>query len=603
MIKYKELRWSNCFSYGGNNSIRFDQNPITQLVGKNGHGKSSIALILEEVLFNTNSKGIKKGNILNRHVKDKSYYISLDFEKDGNEYTIDVSRGSTQKVHLHKNGEDISSHTATATYAEIETLIGYDHKTFSQIVYQSSTTSLEFLTATDTKRKKFLIDLLNLSKYGKALEVIKEESSKVTKDLAVQEASMKQAQDWIDKYSKETLEEQDLLIEPPEPTESEEAVKELRAKASNIQIENRVIAQNNKYKELRDNVVLLPAPTQQVSDAEIEVLRKAEANLNAELKAAQAELTKLTSVKTHCPTCKQALSGVDNSHVETHKAEVSEKISVLKSQIPEATKAIETALKIQKELRLYQERNAEYERYNGMWDSTKASELLDSGLIQAQIDELEKVIRVVKQDIAAIKAKNEKIRAHNVRIGLLKSQLQDMEDTRDAAKSKFLVLAERAANLAVLTKAFSTTGLVAYKIECLVKDLEAITNEYLADMADGRFQISFQISAADKLNVVITDNGEDIDIAALSSGERARVNIATLLAIRKLMQSLSNTRTNLLVLDETVENLDSEGKERLIEVLLKEEGLNTFLISHGFTHPLLEKMHVIKENNISRIEQ
>jgi hypothetical protein len=56
------------------------------------------------------------------------------------------------------------------------------------------------------------------------------------------------------------------------------------------------------------------------------------------------------------------------------------------------------------------------------------------------------------------------------------------------------------------------------------------------------------------------------------------------------------------VLDETVENLDAEGKEKLIEVLLKEENLNTFLISHGFTHPLLEKIQVLKSQNISRIE-
>ena len=68
------------------------------------------------------------------------------------------------------------------------------------------------------------------------------------------------------------------------------------------------------------------------------------------------------------------------------------------------------------------------------------------------------------------------------------------------------------------------------------------------------------------------------------------------------MQSLSNSRTNLLILDETVENLDAEGKERLIEILLKEENLNTFLISHGFSHPLLEKLSVIKDKNISRIE-
>ena len=180
-----------------------------------------------------------------------------------------------------------------------------------------------------------------------------------------------------------------------------------------------------------------------------------------------------------------------------------------------------------------------------------------------------------------------------------------MQDMQTELKSLTKDLVEKTLHLThlqVLVKAFSTTGLVAYKIECLVKDLESLTNEYLAELADGRFQLAFKIASADKLNVVITDNGRDIDIIALSSGERARINVATLLAIRKLMQTLSNSRTNLLILDETVENLDAEGKEKLIEVLLKEENLNTFLISHGFTHPLLEKIQVLKSQNVSRIE-
>jgi DNA repair exonuclease SbcCD ATPase subunit len=161
---------------------------------------------------------------------------------------------------------------------------------------------------------------------------------------------------------------------------------------------------------------------------------------------------------------------------------------------------------------------------------------------------------------------------------------------------------ERMSILQVLTKTFSTTGLVAYKIECLVKDLEAITNSYLVDLSDGRFQISFKVNSSDKLNVIITDNGRDIDINALSGGERARVNVATLLAIRKLMQTLSSSRINLLILDETVEALDVEGKEKLVDVLLGEEHLNTVLISHSFSHPLIERIGIVKHSNISRIE-
>ena len=108
MITIKELRWSNCFSYGANNVINFVKAPLTQLVGKNGHGKSSVALILEEVLFNKNSKGIKKADILNRYIKEKSYTIELDLERDGNDYTIRCTRGTQQTVKLLKNDVDIS---------------------------------------------------------------------------------------------------------------------------------------------------------------------------------------------------------------------------------------------------------------------------------------------------------------------------------------------------------------------------------------------------------------------------------------------------------------------------------------------------------------
>ena len=44
---------------------------LTQLTAPNGSGKSSIALILQEVLFNKNIKGIKKADIINKWGKQK----------------------------------------------------------------------------------------------------------------------------------------------------------------------------------------------------------------------------------------------------------------------------------------------------------------------------------------------------------------------------------------------------------------------------------------------------------------------------------------------------------------------------------------------------
>ena len=91
MITLEKLTWNNCFSYRSDNVIDLQKNTLTQLIGTNGAGKSSIPLILEEVLFNKNSKGIKKADIANRQVNN-GYDISLDFSVNDDQYHIDVAR-------------------------------------------------------------------------------------------------------------------------------------------------------------------------------------------------------------------------------------------------------------------------------------------------------------------------------------------------------------------------------------------------------------------------------------------------------------------------------------------------------------------------------
>ena len=102
MITLEKLTWNNCFSYGSDNVIDLQKNTLTQLIGTNGAGKSSIPLILEEVLFNKNSKGIKKAEIANRQVNN-GYDIGLDFTANDDKYHIDVSRRANIKVKLFKN--------------------------------------------------------------------------------------------------------------------------------------------------------------------------------------------------------------------------------------------------------------------------------------------------------------------------------------------------------------------------------------------------------------------------------------------------------------------------------------------------------------------
>lgn len=284
---------------------------------------------------------------------------------------------------------------------------------------------------------------------------------------------------------------------------------------------------------------------------------------------------------------------ISEKHIEIDSANsrIQELVQIIQS-LQQGKKAWEEAQKSQEQ----------WEKYHQLIDLTLPNEPLDRGLMQQQINTLQQSITETRQRIQDAEKHNTSANTHNAKVDTISKQLVEMTEELETYSESLHKLSERMSIINVLTKTFSTTGLVAYKIECLVKDLEEITNKYLVDLSDGRFQIGFKVNSSDKLNVVITDNGKDIEMTALSGGEKARVNVATLLAIRKLMQTLSSSRINLLILDETVEALDVDGKEKLVEVLLREEHLNTFLVSHGFTHPLLEKVNVTKRGNISSIE-
>ena len=60
MITLQKLKWSNCFSYGADNELDLQNTTVTQLIGTNGMGKSSIPLIIEEALYNKTLKELKK---------------------------------------------------------------------------------------------------------------------------------------------------------------------------------------------------------------------------------------------------------------------------------------------------------------------------------------------------------------------------------------------------------------------------------------------------------------------------------------------------------------------------------------------------------------
>jgi DNA repair exonuclease SbcCD ATPase subunit len=596
-VVLKSIEWDKCFSFGEGNCIDLSSEPLTQIIAPNGYGKSSIPLILEEVLYNKNSKGVKKSDIPNR-LLDNSYNIKLAFTVDSDNYIVSTERSTNIKVRLFKNDEDISSHTATNTFKQIEELIGIDFKTFQQLVYQSTNSSLAFLTATDTARKKFLIDLFDLSEYTRLFELFKDAAKTLGSEVSVLEGKIDTINKWAQSNSELDLEYSDTVEIPERPDFSTE-IGELSSKISNIEDINAKILKNNSVRKKLSAIDIENLRSHSLVEQSYDDLQHEVGTLQSQKSSADTVLKKLKGLEDKCPTC---LQDIDKQFYDDLLVDNTKASSEAAGRIGTLLTGIESIKKDNALIASIKQQISEYEKLESQVDLTLGNEFLDASDLENSLTEIRNRLAVAVARINELTAANNDAMKRNSKIDIYLEQNEKYASDLKEAKEKIRALSDKYKNLEVLKKAFSTNGLIAYKLENLVKDLEVFTNEYLAELSDGRFTIEFSISS-DKLNVIVTDEGKEISINAPSSGEMARINISTLLAIRKLMSSISKNTINALFLDEVISVLDDYGRERLVEVLLREDGLNTFLVSHSWTHPLVDKLVIKKKDSVSWIDR
>ena len=475
---------------------------------------------------------------------------------ENEKYRVEVRRSrGTIKVKLFQGKEDISSHTATNTYKTLEGILGLDFKTFSQLVYQSTNASLQFLTTTDANRKKFLVDLFGVEEYGKYYEVFREVSKEINTKLTAFSAKSDTILKWLEDNKLETTNILPELNLPKISEEDETQLRSLRLDFENISEKNKKIRENNTYKELLSKIsptdfTLVGEEEEGIQETEDLTLFLGRARLKIDESA--QELKHLDKLDKECPTCHQE---VDRTVIQSLRSQ-----SQLKSQNAESeAKSLEQDIARRKGLNLIirnkQKMQRDFEELFTRVNNSLPSQVLDANELNSSISELKLKISRAREELQEVINENSKRQKHNTRIQVILEQTEEFERELEKITEGLSEQEKISTNLEVLKKAFSTNGLIAYKLENLVKEFEDLTNEYLAELSDGRFNINFVVEN-DKLNVSLSDNGNTVDILALSSGELARVNTATLISIRKLMSSISKSRINVLFLDEVINVLD-----------------------------------------------
>ena len=613
MITINNLTWSNWFSYGENNHIDFEQ-PVLQIMGKNGTGKTSIPLILQEVFYGKNSKGKKKASLPNRYLTKPVVTATCNFLDDaGNQYKIDLNRKTTLKLSLSKNGKDISSHTTTATYKTIQDIIGLDFKTFAQLIYQSSTDKLEFLTATDANRKKFLITLFALDKYIGINEQFKKVAIKLNFELTAITSKISTIESWVTDHEKMDFTIHDIEDLPEINNDDIDELGDIRSSLNNITETNKRINRNNQYKEMLNSV-----DTSILYDLVPSVDKKAKAKLisggkevkedlirhETKLKLLASTKSKIFSLDDKCHSCGQDIAEeLKTSMIQDVEAE-EDSLTSLCVELNDTLVAFRTDLKIMQDTAVKAEQkekvSTEVSRLTTSIDNSIQTDVLDEKELKDTVARISTRIDNVKLRVDKISRENRIAAAHNSKVDVVLEQLEEHRSEISSLKNTADDMSKILHKVEIIKKAFSPSGLLSYKIDYLVKDLEKEINEYLGTLSGGKFQLIFKLEN-EKLNIEIIDEGMSVGIEELSAGELARINAATLLAIRKLMAAISSTKINILFLDEILAVLDDAGKEMLIEVLHKETDINTLLVSHEWSHPLIPKITVYKEDKISKI--
>jgi len=604
-IQLRSLSWSNMFSYGRDNTLNLEKNKISQLSGVNGNGKTSISLILQELLYSKNVKGIKKGDILNRYTGSKGWTGHLSFIVDRDLYDLTVDRiGDASKIKLLKNGKDISEHKIPDTYKKLQQILGMSFEVFSQLTYQSSTDLLDFIKATDTNRKRFLITLFGLERYLEIGDILKIKLTDVEQDHAALQGDLSGVKRFLDStviQPKKTL--KDI---PPYDHQAETRRAHLKVQLDDFNKQCLKIDKNLMLIRERDSLKFdmgMGRPSQTVGLADMIKQAVTQSSINAQILSTLNKNKMSIDTSSSCHACGQH---IDNSKAVELKNQLDLDIgkltreqTVLAEQIA-SYKSTESVERQQYQEWSNNQRSIErFEQLSQLVDISMPTTYPDYTAIKTEHDDITQKLKNLQESIEISTRHNEQVHIHNTRVETLVEQRRDFLARQELLEKDIINLKLKINHLNILKKAFSTSGIVAFKLENLTKQLETTINHYLAELSDGQFQIIFRLNG-EKLNIVVANNGKETPIETVSGGEFGRIQTSILLAIRNILSKIGGSKINILFLDEITGVLDAAGKERLVDILMQEDA-NTFFISHDFEHPLIEKIHIAKRNNISKI--
>ena len=613
-IYFKHLSMTNFMSYkfaeldlnrNGNILVGgMNQNPEDS-AKSNGCGKSTIFSALSWALLGETTNGAKE--VSNIYSEGKTE-VSLTFDIDNNSYKIIRSR-SPSNLQFFVNNENVSGKGIRDTTDIINRYIPQVHSyLLNSAIILGQGLPQKFTNNTPSGRKAVLetlaeTDFMILDLRSK-LEARKKElgeKKRSCEDFELQYATTKKTLENQVKQHK-----QSLLLLPDKGTLDRgiTSLEEELKKLVSIKEEEEL-----QLKELENNIILCKNKKEEItaehkeeqSQLELKSIKDLEAKLiekKAESNSLLMKIRDYENITDTCPTCGQKLPDVHKIdttdlkvqqkelEIESHDIEV--EIYNIKCENNELVRQCteKYSAKVKEQSRLQEEYEKEFNRLRTELQHVQIN--ITNSSNKKHSLELEKAtLEEKKKNLEdEIKEKKKFIKEHDKR---LYNNTIEYEETKNrlAINSKMLTLIQR--------------DFRGYLLNNVITFIENKSKEYAMSVF-GTDKLSFKL---DKNNIDISYDGKDY--SCLSGGEKQKLDIIVQFAIRDMLCTFLDFSSNILVLDEITDALDSIGVSRIFNLI--NENLTdveaVYIISHHVDEleiPADDEIIIIKgDDKISRI--
>lgn len=519
----KKVSWRNFKSYSNIlTEIDFtEKSSLNLIVGPNGTGKSSISEVITYSLYG-NLDNFKASEIPNRI--NKNFWSKIELDCDG--HSIEIIRGLAPSIfEVTIDGKQVD----TAGKSNVQTMLEDSYFKIPYSVFINTLVlnieAFKSLVSLNAADKRNIIDkIFGFTIYNQLTKFAKEEQKSLMTSISSNEGSIRTSTNHMSSYDRQ-------IEEIKENSTSKEELDDLVAK---------IEAAKEAKKKNEEIIVKLNEMRTKLNDETFETSMVCKDN-NNRINEINKRLELIESGK--CPQCGTLLVGEE---FETEKKALLEE----KQQIMSNMDSIKQSL-----LGIKSKLNAIDKKEDSVRSLISKSKLIDlqseykykSSIKNSNIDSLEKL----KSEI-------------NTELSELNKERESLENERKVLDTLITILGDN--------------GIKKFISNQYVPVINKIMDDVLQFMG-----LNYIVTFDTNFNSTIMANGCEIRYSTLSTGEKKRMNFASVISIIKFLK-LQLGELNLLFLDELFSNIDVNGVSDMIEVLRKlsdELGLNIYLIHHG----------------------